>query len=370
MSETRRDARNKSSRRGCGIIAAVLVVILAIGVGGAWVAWTTYEPKIREILGLSADNDYTGTGVAPEVQIIVEEGEYGDVIAQKLVDAGVTKSFDAVYRLLLADSSIVFTPGSYTLKTEMSAASAIAILSDTSNRITLKVTIPEGSVLTTTFATLSEATGIAVADFEAASVDPTVFGIPAKAPSVEGFLFPATYEFDPTQDASSIIQTMVDEMNARLDALGVEPSKRYSVVTFAALVQREAGSNTDDFAKIARVFQNRLDADWNLESDATVAYGTGNLHTVWTTDEERADAGNLYNTYLHKGLPVGPIGLPGEVALEAVLEPAEGPWFFFVPVNLKTGETKFSETTAQHGAAVQELRTWCNASAANAAYCD
>jgi UPF0755 protein len=132
----------------------------------------------------------------------------------------------------------------------------------------------------------------------------------------------------------------------------------------------EAGSDPDDFAKIARVFQNRLDAGWKMESDATVAYGTGNLHTVWTTDAERADASNLYNTYVHKGLPVGPIGLPGEVALKAVLKPKSGPWFFFVPVNLKTGETRFSETSAQHGAAVQELRAWCNANTANAAYCD
>jgi len=94
-----------------------------------------------------------------------------------------------VYRLLLADSSIVFTPGSYTLKSEMSAASAIAILSDADNRITRKVTIPEGSVLSSTFATLSEATGIPVTDFEG-RLDPTVSGIPAKALSVEGFLFP------------------------------------------------------------------------------------------------------------------------------------------------------------------------------------
>ncbi len=370
MSATRREARAKSSKRGCGVIAIVLVAILGIGAAGAGFAWTNYETRIREILGLPADNDFTGTGTAPEVQIVVEQGEYGDVIAQKLVDAGVTKSFDAVYRLLLADSSIVFTPGSYTLKTEMSAASAIAILSDASNRITLKVTIPEGSVLTTTFDTLSEATGIPVADFDAAALDPAVFGISRKAPSIEGFLFPATYEFNPTQDAASILQTMADEMNVRLDALGVPASDRYAVVTFAALVQREAGSDPDDFAKIARVFQNRLDAGWKMESDATVAYGTGNLHTVWTTDAERADAGNLYNTYVHSGLPVGPIGLPGEVALRAVLKPTPGPWYFFVPVNLKTGETRFSETAAQHGAAVQELRAWCSASTANAAYCD
>jgi UPF0755 protein len=370
MSETRREARQRTHKRGRGVLAAVLVVVLLVGGGGAWFVWSNYESKVREVLGLPLDNDYVGTGTAPEVQITVQQGEYGDAIAQKLVDYGVTKSFDAVYRLLLADSSIVFTPGTYTLKTGMSAAAAIDVLRDPANRQVLKATIPEGSVLDTTFSILSEATGIPFSDFEAASADPTVFGIPKKAPSVEGFLFPATYEFDPNQDAAAIIDTMVKEMFARLDALGVLAKDHYAVVTFAALVQREAGSNPDDFAKIARVFQNRLDSGWKLESDATVAYGTGNLHTVWTTDEERADAGNLYNTYVHRGLPVGPIGLPGEVALKAVLRPAPGPWYFFVPVNLKTGETKFSETAAQHGAAVTELRAWCQASTENASYCD
>lgn len=370
MSETRRERRAKASSRGRTVVAVVLGVVLLVGGGGSWYLWSNYESKIREVLGLPANNDFVGTGTAPELTVTIEKGEFGDVVAQKLVDAGVTKSFDAVYRLLLADSSIVFTPGTYTLNTGMSAASAIDVLRDPANRVTLKVTIPEGSVISTTFDKLSEATGIPVADFEAATVDPTVFGIPAKAPSVEGFLFPATYEFNPTQDATSIVQTMVDEMFTRLDALGVPSNKRFTVVTFAALVQREAGSDTDDFGKIARVFQNRLDDGWKLQSDATVAYGTGNLHTVWTTDEERADASNPYNTYVHNGLPAGPIGAPGEVALEAVLNPTPGPWFYFVPVNLKTGETKFSETSAQHGAAVQELRAWCNASKENAAYCD
>ena len=370
MNESQRGTRSNSGKRRRGVVVAVLISVLVIGGGGGWYAWTHYETKIRQILGLPANNDFEGTGIAPDIEITIEQGEFGDSIAQKLVDAGVTKSFDAVYRLLLADSSIVFTPGTYTLKTQMSAASAVEILGNPANRVTLKVTIPEGSVLTSTFDKLSEATGIAVADFVAAAADPTVFGISDKAPSVEGFLFPATYEFNPGQDATSIIQTMVDEMNTRLDALAVDESKRYAVVTFAALVQREAGSNPDDFGKVARVFQNRLDADWKLQSDATVAYGTGNLNTVWTTEAERADASNPYNTYVHKGLPVGPIGAPGEVALTAVIDPTPGPWFYFVPVNLKTGETKFSETSAQHAAAVQELRAWCNASKENAAYCD
>ena len=138
----------------------------------------------------------------------------------------------------------------------------------------------------------------------------------------------------------------------------------------ASIVQREAGSNLDDFPKVARVFQNRLDQGMNLESDATVAYGTGNTHTVWTTDAERADASNRYNTYANPGLPIGPIGNPGDVAINAAIRPADGPWLFFVPVNLATGETVFSSTIEEHEAAVARLQEWCAASEENAAYCE
>lgn len=369
MTETRRDVRQKAASKKRGIIALVLIGMLLVGGGGAWFAWSNYELKIREFLGLSADNDFVGEGSLPEIAITIEEGDFGDVIAQKLVNAGVTKSFDAVYRYLLADSSIIFTPGTYTLKTGMSAASAIAILADSDNRVTLKVTIPEGTILSKTFGLLSEATGIPVSEFTAATRKPGKFGLPRNAPSVEGFLFPATYEFNPSDTATSIVTRMIEEMNTRLDALGVAEADRYNVVTFASIIQREAGSNQGDFAKVARVFHNRLDADWLLQSDATVAYGTGNLDTVWTTDEERADAGNPYNTYVHPGLPVGPIGAPGDVALEAVLKPANGPWFYFVPINLKTGETVFSVTESEHNAAVAQLHEWCDASKENAAYC-
>jgi UPF0755 protein len=91
---------------------------------------------------------------------------------------------------------------------------------------------------------------------------------------------------------------------------------------------------------------------------------------VWTTDAERADASNLYNTYVHEGLPVGPIGAPGDVALQAAITPTDGQWYFFVPVNLKTGETVFSVTAAEHGRAVGQLQAWCRASEENAAYCE
>ena len=125
-----------------------------------------------------------------------------------------------------------------------------------------------------------------------------------------------------------------------------------------------------DFRIVKELPKKNIDTGMNLESDATVAYGTGNTHTVWTTDAERADASNPYNTYANPGLPIGPIGNPGDVAINAAVHPADGSWLFFVPVNLATGETVFSTTVEEHEAAVAQLQAWCAASEENAAYCE
>ncbi|MBX9718755.1 MAG: endolytic transglycosylase MltG, partial [Microbacteriaceae bacterium] len=338
--------------------------------GAAAYVWANYESQVRELLGWELPNDYEGDGNGTEVTIVVRPGDIGEDVARTLQRAGVTMSFTAFYDLLLADESIVLFPGTYLLQEQMSARSALDVLRDPANRVTASVTIPEGTTILDALGLLALGTDIPVEEFEAAAVDPTVYGISAEAPSLEGYLFPATYEFEPGLTAAQVIQVLVDEMFARLDARGVAPEDRHRILTMAGLVQREAGPNTDDFGKIAQVFYNRLEGGWRLESDATVAYGTGNFSTVWTTDAERADASNPYNTYANDGLPIGPIGLPGEVAIDAAISPTEGPWFFFVPINLQTGETVFSETVDQHEAAVAMLRQWCRASEENAAYCE
>ena len=84
-------------------------------------------------------------------------------------------------------------------------------------------------------------------------------------------------------------------------------------------------------------------------------YGIGDDSTVETSDAERADPANPYNTYVHPGLPPGPIGNPGDVAIDAALNPADGPWLYFVTVNLETGETVFSATLEEHEVAVQQF---------------
>ena len=351
----------------------LLPIVVVIGIPGAIATygWLNYEEQIRELLGWELPNDFAGSGNGEEVIVTIRSGDIGEDVARELHDAGVTMTFDAFYDLLIEDEpDASFIPGNYSLQGSMSARSAFDALQDPENKITSSLLLTEGEVLPNALEIIASTTGLALDEVTAAAADVTVYGLPATEVSLEGWLFPATYQLDGTETAQQIIQMLVDETIARLDALGVAPENRHTVLTMAALIQREAGSNPDDFYKVSRVFQNRLDAGWNLESDATVAYGTGRLGTVWTEPEERADASNPYNTYANPGLPVGPIGLPGELAIQAAISPVDGPWFFFVPINLATGETQFSETAEEHQAGVDLLLEWCDASAENASYCE
>ncbi|MEO5533676.1 MAG: endolytic transglycosylase MltG [Pseudolysinimonas sp.] len=358
----------KKKRRGLLALAIVVVTLLVVGGGGFAYAWTFHQDKVRELLGWQVPIDYPGTGNGTAVTVVIQSGDIGSDIARTLVDSKVTMTFDATYQYLIANPDITFEPGNYKLQEQMSAASAVAALQDPANKIINTVLIKEGMSIDQAFDQLSAGTGISVDDFTAAAADFASYGVSSDSPSVEGWLFPATYTFDPGVTAPEVIQQMVDKTISVLDANGVAPADRLKILKMAALVQREAGGTTD-MPKIARVFYNRIDQGMLLQSDATVAYGTGNTHTVWTTPAERADPSNLYNTYVHEGLPYGPIGNPGEAAIKAAIAPADGLWLYFVPINLQSGETVFSETLAQHEAAVAQLKAWCKASPENATYC-
>jgi len=336
----------------------VLLGLLAIGAGGAATVWVMFEEQVRSVLGWEIPNDYEGTGNGEAVTVTVVSGEIGSDIADSLAEAGVTMTSDAFYDLLVSMATQPsFMPGTYQLQGEMSAASALAALQDPANLVVSNVVLPEGIILPAMLQRLSDGTGVPLADFETVAADYTSLGIPADAPSAEGFLFPATYSFEPGLTAQQILQTLADRMTQSLDAAGVAPDDRLRVLTFAALVQKESGS-VEDMYKIARVFQNRLDTGELLRSDASIAYGTGNVDSINTTTEEQEDTSNLYNTYALPGLPIGPISAPGDDAIDSVLNPAEGSWLFFCLVNPETGETKFTNTYPEHLEAVAELAAW------------
>ena len=346
----------------------VLLGVLALGVAGTATAWVLFEDKIRSVMGWELPIDYTGTGNGTEIDVVIKAGDIGEDVARTLHDAGVTMTFEAFYQLLLAtEPAPEFQPGTYALEGEMSAKSALAALADPANRIVSKVLIKEGTKLPATLQLLADGTGVSIEEYQTASADLASFGIPAEAPSMEGYLFPATYQFDPGVSAHDVLQKLVDRTFESLDAQGVAPADRHRILTIASLAQKEARVE-GDFYKVSRVVQNRLDAGMKLEFDSTAHYGAESQGSVWTSAEERADD-NPYNTYFHTGLPIGPIGAPGDTAIDAAIHPADGTWLYFVAVNLATGETEFNTTLSEHNKSVAKLKAWCKTDEA-ANYCD
>lgn len=360
--------RRERRRRRWIVPTVVTVVILALLAAGGAVVWTAFGPQIEKVLGLGEPDDYEGQG-SGEALVTIKPDDIGEDVARALHEAGVTRTFDAFYDLLLSKrEQPVFQPGTYRLKKRMSAAAALDALLDPANRLSHRIVIPEGTREADILRLAAEATEIPLDELEKAAADVSSFGLPSQATTLEGFLFPASYSFDPGVTAHEVLAKMVDRAKEALDDVGVPADQRWRVVTLASIVQAEAGPNPDDLGKIARVFQNRLDQGIPLESDATIHYGLGEHDSIWITSAQYNDASNPYNTYVHHGLTPAPIGNPGEAALAAALHPTPGSWLFFVTVDLKTGETVFSTTTAEQDAAAERLQEWCR-DPANEKYC-
>ena len=357
----------RRSGAGWAVFTVVLVLVGALVGGGFW-GWNQYGQRVLDYLGEEEIPDFAGAGSTPEVILVIESGDIGEDVARKLSEEGVTASFESVYQILLQDTSITFQPGTYRLLSEMSAQSALDAIANPENRVIYKVTIPEGVTLAQALEIIAENSDISLADLEQATSDPTVYGVNPEGDSLEGYLFPATYTLEPGSSASDVISMMVDEMISRLDGLDIAPDQWHTVLTTAALIQREA-REAEDFYKVSAVIENRVADDMLLQFDSTVTYWEKTHGTVWTTDEARANGDNPYNTYVYPGLPPGPIGLPGDIALDAAINPAAADYKYFVTVNLQSGATVFSDTLREHEAAVQLLREWCDV-AENRPYCE
>lgn len=341
------------SKRIKGLLAGLisLGVIAGLVGGGLFVAYD----QVTSFFSKFQVEDYQGTP-GPEVLIKILPGDDGSAVARKMLEADIIKSFDAVYREML-NSDFTIYPGVYSFPTQISGAKALQLLIEGKNRVTLSMTIPEGYRISQIVMEAATALDLKPQDIEAA-IEEVLPRLPDDVLNAEGYLFPATYSFDPGVSASEVITKMVDRMEQELAKYDITLKSSFDVVNLAGLIQVEAGL-PDDFFKVSRVFLNRLDKGMLLQSDATVSYGTGGT-TVTTTDAQRADD-NPYNTYLHTGLPGGPISNPGSLAIEAALRPADGTWLYFVTVNLKTGETVFSNTFAEHEKAAQEFYAWLRA---------
>lgn len=352
--------RRKRKRRKTIRTTIALTLLLALVVGAVWFAIGALQTETIE----AESDDYPGPGTG-SVEVLVEPGDTGGDIANTLYEAGVVKTPAAFIRAFENNSAAAsLQPGTYSLKLEMSGAGALAAMLDDTNRQDNAFTVNAGQTVAQVSERLANVAGFDPEQIQEALDDPTALGLPEVANgNAEGWFAEGSYEIASGDTVSEVLAAMVAKQVATLESLEVEEDLWEEVLTKASILEREAGS-VEDMARIARVVQNRLDfpdaeTQGLLQMDSTALYGVGKSGGL-PTSEELADD-NPYNTYVQKGLPPSPIGTPSTSAIEAVLEPADGDWLYFVTVDLDTGETLFAVTYEEQVSNVEKLRQWCEA---------
>jgi UPF0755 protein len=365
-SAQRRRKKRRGSSRG-RTVAALLMTFALLGLLGG-VGWYGFD----QVQSYFVTPDYDGDGKG-EVQIEVEAGQTIAEIANTLVEAGVVKSTKAFIEAAAENSrGTNIQPGLYKVRREMSAAAALALLLDPNNKVTNVFTIPEGTTAKRIFKLLSDRTKIPVKEFEEAAKDPEALGVPdwwfnrndgkKSSKSIEGFLFPDTYELLPNATAEQLLKQMVQrflDVTEEIDFVRTVETKRggispYEALIVASLAQAEAG-NPNDLGKIARVAYNRVYGNFPcncLQFDVSLNYyweltGKKTKASKDMRREEMYDEKNPFSTHAHAGLTPTPINNPGKQALEGAMDPPKGKWLYFVAID-KEGNSAFAETYEEH----------------------
>ncbi len=322
------------------IVAAVVATAALLGV--LWLGWGTNPWGVSQPVSVRIAKDMTGRQIADEL------------VARGVIHhAGVFRA-----ALLLSGAGRELQEGTYRLHTNMSPMAAIAELK-TGKEEGVRVVIPEGFTVRQTARALAAAKITTEAEFLAAA---QAADLPADMRSsvptdfaAEGFIFPDTCEFVVPTPAAEIVRRMQDELSARLT-----PERRaqiaaagYSVhefITLASLVEKEA-KFPEDRPLIAAVFRKRLAIGMPLQSCASIQYILGEPKPLLSIADTQIPS--AYNTYLHPGLPPGPIAAPGLAAMDAVLQAPPTEYLYFVAD--AEGHHHFATTYEEHEANIRRV---------------
>jgi len=298
-------------------------------------------------------------GVGEVIQVRVPRGASFSAIADSLADRGIIERpwlFRLYARFSDADRSV--KPGTYGFRRGTGWDRILTDLHE-GNFLTVRITIPEGWELRRIAARIAAANGLDPDSTLLYLSDPELaarFGVPG--PTLEGYLYPATYTIPLGTPLDTIIELMIGqyrkvwtpERRARADSLKLSERE---VVTLASIVEKEAKVR-DEMPLISAVYHNRLRIGYPLQADPTVQYALGEHQSrlLYAHIDQVAD--NPYNTYRHRGLPPGPIASPSTAAIEATLYPADVPFLYFVA--RPDGSHIFTRSLAEHNRARATVR--------------
>ena len=289
------------------------------------------------------------------VEIPAHEGLVG--IADRLSQAGVVRSRASFLALVALKGSLRrLKAGEYEIPRDATTLDVVDLLE--SGRVRQHVVLhPEGATVSE-LARLLETERLALADdvLKAAFSEKLRHALGIEGPSLEGYLFPDTYQFVRGMSVDEMLMRMVQRMRGKLSPEVQARAKErgltvHQLLTLASIIEREAVDPSEQ-KLISAVFWNRLRLDMPLQADPTVQYAVAKERRTLT----RADLASEspYNTYVHRGLPPGPIASPGVRAIEAALDPAPVKFLYFVARDDR--RHFFSTTVAEHNAAVARYR--------------
>lgn len=329
----------KRKRRGC--LAALLLVIVAAAAAAAGVYFSLFAPVIDAAPG-------------QPVQIEIPKGASTSEIGELLANSGVIAN-PLMFRISLraSEETAPLKAGVYDLTTGMDYEVAASALRAGPPIQYFTLAIPEGWTIPQIAKRVEEKAGIPAAEFESlastgASQFDYAFLADNKTGSLQGYLFPKTYRIKVGSNAHDIADVMLKQFGKETATLDMSFAAQrglntHDVVTVASIIEREARV-AQDRPLISSVIYNRLSKNMMLEICATVQFVVGNKPRLLYSDLR---VESPYNTYLHKGLPPGPIASPGLASLEAAVAPTTTAYLYYVLTH-KDGSHSFSTTLKQH----------------------
>ena len=329
MAGRKRKSKKKKSSGAAGFLLGLLLVALLAAGAAAWLVLIPFGPQTETFVELTP-----GSSTAR--------------IGQQLESAGVLQNRFAFVLLRLLKRGTL-RAGEYRFD---HPAPMIEVYSRIARGdvFTKAITVPEGASIFEIAARLQQAGLGEPQDFLRAAVTQTglVADLDPHAKSLEGYLFPDTYRFARKATPAQIAAMMVRRFRAVTEQLGLK-GNMHAVVTMASLVERETAVDAER-PLVASVFANRLAKNMPLMTDPAVTYGL-ELAGRWRGTIYKSDLSynTPYNTYLHAGLPPGPIANPGAKSLRAAMEPAKTDYLYFVAAGANPqGRSVFSRTLDEH----------------------